>query len=40
MCTLILISPALGGATSIVSMTRGFLGPQATAALQVIGCKK
>jgi hypothetical protein len=37
--TLILTSPALGGATSTVSIESGFFGSQATAALQVIGCK-
>ena len=38
--TLILTSPALGGPTSIVSMDRGFLGSQATAARHVIGWNK
>ena len=33
-------SPTLGGATSMVSMTRGVLASQATAARHVIGCKK
>lgn len=35
--TFILTSPACGGATSIVSITSGFFGSQATAARQVIG---
>lgn len=38
--TFILTSPALGGATSTVSMVTGFFGSHATAALQMIGCKK